>query len=284
MMNEIIYAKSAAEGIMERLDEENQVHSIFHSGINIQGKDGLVFIGEDKNGRLPFGIHLEEKDIKKLINIDNKTIFKFNKDLKTLETSRYIISFNKAEIYSSKLPKNKESIGLEELRFLFHIIKEMDLLTGLDMTIEEILLDNKGLVYKLKNSIVSKDEEEIKQVLQTIIGRGKGLTPSGDDLLIGLLWINEIHTILSKEFLNSLEGLIFQGGLTTDVSINYYKSAFLGDYSSNLINLSHELINFNKGKIKSRLEDIVQYGHTSGIDLLSGIALGLNIKIEEELV
>lgn len=278
-MNKIIYAKSADKSIIERLDEINKVHSIFHSGINIEAKDGLVFIGEDKNGRLPFGIHLHEKDIKNLINIDNKTIFKFNKNLKTLETSKYVIDLNKSELYTSKLPKDKESIGLEELNYLFQTIREMQLVTGLDMTIEEILSDNKGLIYKLKNSIASKDEEEIRQVLRTIIGRGKGLTPSGDDLLIGLLWINEIVEILSKEFLNSLEWLIFQGGLTTDVSINYYKSAFLGDYSSNLIDLSCELISFNKGKIKGILEDIVKYGHTSGIDLLSGIALGLNIKI-----
>ena len=278
-MNEIIYAKSAAKTTIERLNEENKVHSIFKNGINILGRDGLVFIGTDKNGQLPFGIHLDEKDIKNLIKIDNGDIFKFNKDLKVLSTRNMIMDLNLADLYNSKLPKNKESIGHKELNYLFQSIREMNLVTGLDMTIEDILLDNKGLIYKLKNSIVSKNEEQIREVLRTIIGRGKGLTPSGDDLLIGLLWINEVINICSKEFLNSLEWLVFQGGLTTDVSVNYYKSAFLGDYSSNLIGLSYGLIEFNKGMIKSILEDIIQYGHTSGIDVLSGIALGLNIII-----
>lgn len=275
-MNEIIYAKSAAKTIIERLNEENKVHSIFNNGINIIGDDGLVFIGRDKNGQLPFGIHLDEKDMKILRNIDNNTIVKFNKELKTLLATKVIIDLSQADFYESKLPGDKKLIGLEALNYLLYNIREMHLFTGLDMTIEDMLSDNNGLIYKLKNSIASKNVEQIREVLRTIIGRGKGLTPSGDDLLIGLLWINEIINILSKEFSNSLEGLIFQGGLTTDVSINYYKSAFLGDYSSNLIDLSYGLIEFNKGKIKSTLENIIQYGHTSGIDLLSGIALGLN--------
>lgn len=57
--------------------------------------------------------------------------------------------------------------------------------------------------------------------------------------------------------------------------INVGLKSFSGDYSSNLIDLSYGLIEFNKGKINSTLENIIQYGNTSGVDVLSGIALGL---------
>lgn len=276
-MKKKIYAKTANQNILERLNRENRVHSIFKNGINIECSSGLVFIGRDKNGKLPFGIHLDDEDMEELVNIEKNTVFKFNKTFKTLETSKYIIDFNKVELYSSKLPRVKKDIGDIEFTYLLNTIREMNLFTGLDMTIEDMLLDKEGLIYKLRTSIVSKDEEYIKEVLRKIIGRGKGLTPSGDDLLIGLLWINDTRKILSNEFIKSLEWLIFQGGLTTDVSVNYYKSTLLGDYSSNLIDLSYGLIEFDKGKIKSILGDIIQYGHTSGVDLLSGISLGLTM-------
>ena len=278
-MNKIIYAKSLSNSIIKKLDKYNKVHSIFQSGINIETKGGLIFIGEDKNGRLPFGIHLDEKDIRELLKLDNKTIFTFNKDLKLLQTSEYIIDLNKSIIYSSKLPRDKGKICYEKLKYLLTSIIEMDLTTGLDIKLEDILGNKLEIISKLKDSMESKDEQVIKNALRPIIGRGRGLTPSGDDLLIGLLWINEIVPVLSKAFLNVLQSLILEGDLTTDVSLNYYKSAFIGDYSSNLIYLACELISFDRGKIKSRLKDIVQYGHTSGIDLLTGIALGVDTII-----
>lgn len=274
-MKNTIYAKSRAENILEMLNKENRVHSIFKNGINIEGSSGLVFIGTDINGKLPFGIHLNQTNIELLVNIDRDTILEFNKELETLVTTNYVIELNKAEIYSCKLPRDKKDISHIGLSSLLNYIREMNIFTGLDMTIEDMLLDNEGLIYRLKTSVISRDEEYINGVLKSIIGRGKGLTPSGDDLLIGLLWINEISGILSKEFLNRLKQLIFQGGLTTDVSINYYKSAFKGDYSSSLIDLCYSIIEFNEEEIRINLENIIQYGHTSGADLLSGIALGL---------
>jgi hypothetical protein len=274
-MKNTIYAKSRAESILDKLNKENRVHSIFKNGINIEGSSGLVFIGTDINGKLPFGIHLNQPNIELLVNIDRDTMFEFNKELETLVTTNYVIELNKAEIYSSKLPRDKKDISHIGLSSLLNYIREMNIFTGLDMTIEDMLLDNEGLIYRLKTSVISRDEEYINGVLKSIIGRGKGLTPSGDDLLIGLLWINEISGILSKEFLNRLKQLIFQGGLTTDVSINYYKSAFKGDYSSSLIDLCYSIIEFNEEEIRINLENIIQYGHTSGADLLSGIALGL---------
>lgn len=278
-MREIIYAKSATESILDKFNEDNRVHSIFNNGINLKGKDGLVFIGTSQNGQLPFGIHVDGKSMESLKDIDNNTIFKFNRSLKILFTEDHIIDFSKAYFYKSKLPGAKNKIGKRELNYLVNIIREKSFVTGLDMTIKDMISDNKGLIYKLRTSIDSKDEKYNKEILRTIIGRGKGLTPSGDDLLIGLLWVNEIKEILGIEFLNSLKELILQGGLTTDVSINYYKSAFIGDYSSKLIDLCYELIEFNEEKIKVRLQDIIQYGHTSGVDILSGIALGLDIII-----
>lgn len=59
--------------------------------------------------------------------------------------------------------------------------------------------------------------------------------------------------------------------------MNYYKSAFKGDYSSSLTYLCYSIIDFNEEEIRINLENIIQYGHTLGADLLSGIGLGLNI-------
>lgn len=283
-MKNIIYAKSAATNIYKELDHHNKVHSIFQNGLNINSKNGLVFIGTDKNGELPFGIHLWKKDIEKLIDMNKEGMCIFNKDDNILVFPNMIVDLNRAYYYKSILPPNKRNIGEKELIYLLGNIRDLNFYTGLDFRVEDILSENNELMVQLRNSMASKDKDFIQSILRKIIGRGKGLTPSGDDLLIGLIWLNDIRRIFTIEFLNALRDLVLNEELTTCVSLSYYKSALLGQYSSKLIDLCHSLIDSKKEMINSSILEIMEYGHTSGSDLLSGIALGvyMMIKMKEE--
>ena len=299
-MKKIIYAKQVSENVLKDLNPNNKIHSIFENGINIKGQDGLIFIGSEKRGRLPFGIHLKDKDIKELTNVNKEDIFKFNPNKKHLTVKDRIIDLNKAKLYSPKLPKDETDTKDKDgrklkttlkgkhsredktnakgpiLDFVLEEIIKMDLTTGLDLTIREILSKENPLIQHLKDSLSSQDIDFIKTTLQKIIGRGRGLTPSGDDLLIGLIWFNNIKSILSQEFIQTLKELILANNLTTDISINYYKAAFKDLYSSTLIDLYKSIKDNNKEAIKLNLRNITNYGHTSGYDTLSGIALAID--------
>lgn len=279
-MENIIYAKSVAKTSLEELNEINVIHSIFENGINIRSQKGLIFIGTDKNGELPFGIHLKKSDMNKLSNIAIGDIVRFNSRKKILIFKDKTIDFNKAYYYSSELPQGKNIIKKESLKVLFKEIIQMDFDTGLDMSVSEILLEDNNLINNFKKAMLSQDEEYISETLRKIIGRGKGLTPSGDDLLIGLIWVNDIIGFLNEQFIEILKDLLQGENLTTDVSINYYKWALKGKYSSSLIELCNSLIKMDNKGIKRNILEIIEYGHTSGRDTLSGIALGVHMIIK----
>lgn len=276
-MKEIIYAKSLALNTMEELKVVCEIHSIFKKGINIRAKNNLIFIGTDENGNYPLAIHLWEDDIEKLRAFARKDIFRVNRTDKRLILQDKIIDLNRANYYSSRLPREKKYIREESLEILLGQIMNMNFTTGLDMEIKDLFLKDNSLIGDLRKSMVSKDNEYIQKSLRRIIGRGKGLTPSGDDLLIGLIWTNDIRRIFSREFVENLKRLILEENLTTDISQNYYKAAFSGKYGSRLIDLCNGLINPGKNPLNNYIHKILNHGHTSGMDTLSGIALGIGM-------
>lgn len=275
-MKDIMYANSIGINILEELDKKNKVHSIFNNGINIKGKNRLIFIGTDDNGVLPFGIHLKRKDISKIIDLEVGDVFMFDKEYKKLISKDKEIDLNKAHRHTVSLPKDRNLIKKDSLKTFFNQVLDMNLETGLDIKINDILSGKEPVLKDIENIINSKDKEYIESKLRKIIGRGKGLTPSGDDILIGLIWLNDIREILSKEFLDTINDLVRNEELTTDVSINYYKAALEDKYGGLLINLCNSLIDGSRDNIKYNISTMTKLGHSSGIDTLAGIVLGLN--------
>ena len=114
-----------------------------------------------------------------------------------------------------------------------------------------------------------------EQIVTWLLGRGKGLTPSGDDILCGyifvLLLVDKANTYLSslvKQIRNNLK-------LTTDVSKAYLICATQGYVNSKVYQLYKSFKNHNFKDIDSELNSILEIGHTSGKDLSYGIKLGI---------
>ena len=107
--------------------------------------------------------------------------------------------------------------------------------------------------------------------LQNIIGCGKGLTPSGDDILIGAL-IALKHTGRLQQF-NILAGWINKHAatLTNRISLAHLHAACKGC----AVTLLHDVLNAigsnNDQLIQRALKSLDQYGHTSGKDALRGV-------------
>ncbi|UUX35314.1 DUF2877 domain-containing protein [Fundicoccus culcitae] len=109
--------------------------------------------------------------------------------------------------------------------------------------------------------------------LQNLIGAGPGLTPSGDDFLQGMIFIEKVLGVENK--LHSLveEGLKVR--LTTDVSLSYYQAIFEGYANEPLINLLQSIQMGSEIGIQKALNHLQNYGETSGYDLLLGILVYL---------
>lgn len=108
-----------------------------------------------------------------------------------------------------------------------------------------------------------------------IKGRGFGLTPSGDDLLTGLLY--GLHLIQFQGInLNKLRSTILAASCTENlISRNYLRLAFLGSYFADLKRLILAIISGDFRVIDRNLSLYLRKGETSGSDLMTGLLLAL---------
>lgn len=101
-----------------------------------------------------------------------------------------------------------------------------------------------------------------------LIGRGPGLTPSGDDMLTGMLAVFIAVGMPVQLFLPPADQL---ARLTTSVSCSYLNSARVGEFSTPVLGVMRSL---QSGRDAGRaLRRLLTVGHTSGADTVLGIAL-----------
>ncbi len=68
------------------------VHSRFANGFNIKMEDSLIFIGTNKNGLLPFGIHLPAEDTTFAVStVNNGDSAIWNEETNSIEFPRLTI-------------------------------------------------------------------------------------------------------------------------------------------------------------------------------------------------
>lgn len=111
-----------------------------------------------------------------------------------------------------------------------------------------------------------------REAAQRLIGLGPGATPSGDDLLAGLLltlqYANHPATELRK---------IARNARTTELGRAVLRWAADGRAREAVLLLLRDLFSRSGSAALARLESVLHYGATSGADLVAGMAIGLHV-------
>lgn len=110
---------------------------------------------------------------------------------------------------------------------------------------------------------------------RALIGLGPGLTPSGDDMLVGALAALQCHKALlsPRRIPLLLPDVHTLRAMTTTVSCSYLQHAAQGHFSSALVRLLRQLI--SGGDSTDATRALLQHGHTSGADTVVGLAAGI---------
>ena len=116
--------------------------------------------------------------------------------------------------------------------------------------------------------------------VRPLIGLGSGLTPSGDDLLVGYLaglWCAVRNSRERTQFVTGLgESVIRLSHLTNAISRTYLTHAARGQVSSRLADLAEAICRGeNSDRLLTAAESAMQVGHTSGMDAVTGLLIGL---------
>lgn len=270
-----ISGKLAASELFKALKEAEvyRIHSQFESGCNLALPPFLCFIGNKNEALIPYGILLDKEDLPVFLEqAASSGCFRWAEKERSLYSDSIRLCLQNSLIYSSFIRKKDYSIDREGYS-MFERLIDWNLPTGFGESIGSFLKAEKKEVEELYQAF-SKQNEEAEKIIKRWIGRGRGLTPSGDDFLMGLLYIDRICPILEMPFLQSLKALI-DLQYTTDISGHYYHCALEGHFNSVLVELLDALIQKNSPQMKMCIDRIKMIGSTSGCDMMLGMAAGV---------
>ncbi|MCA9766692.1 MAG: DUF2877 domain-containing protein [Carnobacterium sp.] len=255
-----------------------KVHSIFKNGFNLMSGKQLLFIGTDKNGELPFSLHLTARDTKAILKkISIGDTFHYNHEKKVMTVQQLILSFDYCYVYDSILPL-QQKIGLDQIDSALEEAEKILELNGFKKRLPLFFtsIDYDESFIKSIEGLFSSEERILKESMLYFIGRGMGLTPSGDDLLVGLLSIDSGYSILDKRFRSILLELLETKSLTTIVAETYLRYASQHKYSTTIVSFVGELDEHSSGnQLKVDFNTILTNGSTSGLDTMTGMLFGI---------
>lgn len=258
--------------------EMGKIHSVFQTSFNVLFGDDLLNFSTKGMPLTPHGIVLNKQKIDQVLEKGAPgDLVKVEDQVFTFYTRNGIFEIDTSIV--------------EEISFMvppFDLTAEDIVQTNLYPILdnlpfsEHIGLTNEGGVEESLETLKQfskQTNQEIKEAVEYLIGRGNGLTPSGDDILLGYTMIRQAF-----ETEDAFMPLLKQGTKnksTTAVSMAYYEGVFAGYISSLFLALLEALALEDFNQTKEIVHIITFYGHTSGYDTLYGFYLGLQALIKE---
>jgi hypothetical protein len=274
------------------------VHSIFQSSINLRLNkvNRLITLFASSEGELPQGIRL-----------DAPTDFTFEKlqtgepavcrdGILRFKNTSLTVQLRGARRWKCDLPSlmvdASNPVMLPAWNLVWEALNKRQRLSKSEIIAEDFfspgesesasVSHNAGKAMHDLLQAARRYEAPHRDAVSALIGLGPGLTPSGDDLLIGYmagLW-STVHDRNERlQFISSLGKMIIRlSRMTNDISRTYLLHAVRGQVSSWLANLA-EAIGY--GEPPERLLEIAEtamrVGHTSGMDAMTGMLVGLAV-------
>ena len=134
------------------------------------------------------------------------------------------------------------------------------------------------LAHQLPNRLQEKDLSSVLEILAAFLGSGRGLTPSGDDFVMGLLlmlnrwppsgWNSSLLAALNARLVAAARQR------TTSLSAALLACAARGEADERLI-AALDFICTGQGDEAGQVAGLAGWGASSGLDALAGMAAGL---------
>ena len=249
-----------------------KVHSKFKNGLNVQFGNSLLYISCTGAPLSAFGLNIEEENLRMLLDsarIDDIVVNKGERLIFYSMHETINIDYKNAGQVDLRLPIIKcSSRGITNTK-LYNFLAgiEFEKLIGID-------LDERACRYI--DLLLNSNKSDLKvnsDIIRFFTGRGKGLTPSGDDILLGFTLA---LTMFGKfdSWTTALEAGV-TGNRTTMISVAYLSALLQGYASEHFIRLIKLIDDGDMDVIEEKVKEVQSFGHTSGNDALFGFFLGM---------
>ena len=277
-------------GCFLRQNKRLQVHSVYHRTVNIYAENRILAFHPDSISLTPvsLALPLHEEEFALLANAVRE-----KKEIQTqwtesqevqIHIGKYSWNVGKNEVWNPKITGN---LNKEQMRLALQQMREVIMRYSHLGGFSDSVFRNKNPKDDLMSGILREKitllldvsvrpgkMEELGRIAQEMIGLGVGLTPSGDDFVTGLLlgFLTGTFPFDEEELEDFREMVKRQAMYTNDISRQYLLCACEGEFGENY----HQLLRLCKmgQPIAKCLEQIIQTGHTSGLDALNGLAAG----------
>jgi Protein of unknown function (DUF2877) len=273
-----------------------RVHSVFAAAVNIEMDDGLLTVAKPSTGALPNGVV-----------VDGDARFEVEPGALVwggggaLRCQGLSVEMAGAEVWSPVLEPRGPFRPLCEVRAALTLAARRRVPRGGFAELVWQLADDR-LALKLAGerstgasvlgrcaptALSQREREAIEEVMRglrecwldqavdgakRLVGRGQGLTPSGDDFLIGLMAaLRAADHPLSGKFAATCWELA--RGRTTAVAEMFYRYAAVGAFSARIHELLAGLTDTEADLVRA-FEDALEWGASSGADCVVGVLLG----------
>lgn len=272
------------------------IHSSYRNTINLTIDQYLLSIHPNSIIKTPMSLRMKDDGID-LEGLNFKKEDKVKIYPNKLLVGDYIFNMEKSKIWDPSL--NNISINFsDDYRECYKIINKTFRIDEKENIFKDIVIsfidkedisiskDNyiQSKLYNVLKEFILEIEEDTKKASKTILkllGLGEGLTPAGDDFIMGLMSVftvfkNDISFIdkLLKEIKKELK---HYRDKTTFLSSELFYYVLKDNYSSIFLDIYKSIKNKNLKNLCQNLIKLTEMGNSSGDDTLSGIVFGLDI-------
>lgn len=142
---------------------------------------------------------------------------------------------------------------------------------------------------RLCDSLLNGAESAIGPGVAALIGLGEGLTPSGDDLILGMMAaFAHCRPALKPSLAARVQRLMecvdhMAPRATNRISANYLRLGALGDFSETLGDATFTLLGASTSSeaVGQAIVRLLKSGHSSGTDSATGLYLGITVLMAQ---
>lgn len=264
----IIFPQASTQNLI--FSGEYQLLSSHEKAVNLVNQfSHLISLHPSIRYLSPFGIAFRQDDFRYLRSACHQSKIFLAKHKNILNIGHVQIAPSNRKIRLKLLPYADNNINGT-------IFSKFDLeINGFGVNNGEMLHQKSAPVDSIIEFLLSPSVNTARHIVKNI-GFGKGLTPSFDDVLIGVLaimyWKNQYLPYISP-----LTNAILEVNLdryTTTLSKHFLLHALIGEFSYPLLKLI-SAFKYDAKSIQYAVATFIQHGHTSGRDTLLGVVAAL---------
>jgi len=277
------------------------IHSIFHRACNVSLESGeLLTLVSSEKGNFPNGIRLETPPrftflhqirlgqavacrggILRVsgsdLSVDLRTAGRWHIDLKELRVDLH--RRDTAQTWAVawlELEKHRRRNGISAMIASIPVSRQNPIISPLVKTLAKRSVET---IPALIGATRTYQVEGAVTAMRPLIGLGPGLTPSGDDFIVGYLaglWSTTGGDSCRLRFMSSVGRWLSQAAAGTNtISRTHIRSAVNGNVSEPIATLAeHFRQEKNMDIVREATRSALQVGNTSGTDGVLGLLLG----------